>query len=102
MFLAIPDVENNEGILTGKLFEYLGAKKPIVGVGPMNGDAAKIIRECQAGEMFDYHDQDKIFDYLLNKYKLWQKGGKINLDEDIVANYSRKTLARELASLMNK
>lgn len=101
LFLAIPDVKNNEGILTGKLFEYLGAQKPIIGIGPVEGDAAKIITNCKAGVMFDYYNQDKIFEYLLNKYKLWQKGDKHNLDEDIVANYSRKSLTMELVNLIN-
>ena len=57
LFLAIPDVINNEGILTGKLFEYLAAKKPILGVGPANGDAARIIKECHAGEMSGWNLQ---------------------------------------------
>jgi hypothetical protein len=40
-----------EGILTGKLFEYLAAERPILGVG-VNRDsaAARIIRETGAGE----------------------------------------------------
>jgi glycosyltransferase involved in cell wall biosynthesis len=42
-----------EGILTGKLFEYLAAGRPILGVGASRDtEAARIIREAAAGETF--------------------------------------------------
>lgn len=101
LFLAIPDVQHNEGILTGKLFEYLGSGKSILAIGPVNGDASNIIRECNAGEMFDYGDQDKIFDFLKQKYDQWESG-KIYQDEiDKVSKYSRKKLTKKLADLIN-
>jgi glycosyltransferase involved in cell wall biosynthesis len=49
LLLIIPDVKNNEGILTGKLFEYLGSGKQILFIGPKNGDAAKVIIKQTAG-----------------------------------------------------
>jgi glycosyltransferase involved in cell wall biosynthesis len=49
LLLCIPDIKKNEGIITGKLFEYLAARKPILCIGPVNGDAAVIIRESEAG-----------------------------------------------------
>lgn len=100
LFLAIPDVENNEGILTGKLFEYLGARKPIVGVGPVQGDAARIIDECGAGKMFDYHEQNEIFDYLLNIYMRWKNGDRLLTLLHKEEKYSRKSLTCELANLI--
>ncbi len=71
LFLSIPDVSNNEGILTGKLFEYLAAEKPIIGVGPEYGDAAKIINDCDAGRMFKYNDVDSITNYIQDLYGKW-------------------------------
>jgi Glycosyltransferase Family 4/Glycosyl transferases group 1 len=38
-----------QGNLPGKLFEYLGARRPILGLGLENGVPAKIIRERAAG-----------------------------------------------------
>jgi len=102
LFLAIPDVENNQGILTGKLFEYLGAEKTIIGVGPVHGDAARIIKECTAGELFDYQDQDKLFNYLLKLFNLWREGGAISVNNGKIKSYSRKHLTKELASLLDQ
>jgi len=38
-----------QGNVTGKLFEYLGARRPILGLGLEDGVPAKIIRERSAG-----------------------------------------------------
>lgn len=56
LLLVIPEIENNKGIITGKIFEYLGAQKPIIGIGPIDGDAGRLIDFCNAGKMFDYND----------------------------------------------
>jgi len=45
LLLIIPDVAENKGILTGKLFEYMATDNPIVFVGPNDGDAAAILDE---------------------------------------------------------
>ncbi len=47
--LLIPDLPNNKGILTGKIFEYLGSGRPIWGFGPTDGDAQDILLQSQAG-----------------------------------------------------
>ena len=99
LFLAIPDVQHNKGILTGKLFEYLGSRKPIVGVGPVDGDAARIISECRAGKMYNYHDQDKLFDYLMLLYNQWLQNKQLISSEKVIS-YSRKRLTEKLAYLI--
>ncbi|MEM9918807.1 MAG: glycosyltransferase family 4 protein [Bacteroidota bacterium] len=53
LLLVIPDVENSEGILTGKLFEYLASGNPIICIGPEQGDAAAILQQCEIGETFE-------------------------------------------------
>ena len=41
LLLLIPNIKKNKGILTGKLFEYLIAWRPIFAIGPENGDLAQ-------------------------------------------------------------
>ena len=53
LMLLIPDLPNNKGILTGKIFEYLGSGRPIWGFGPTDGDAQDILLQSQAGSLFD-------------------------------------------------
>lgn len=49
LLLIIPDAPSNKGIITGKLFEYLAARKPILLLGPVDGDAADIVRKTGSG-----------------------------------------------------
>jgi glycosyltransferase involved in cell wall biosynthesis len=66
LLLVIPDIDNDKGILTGKLFEYLAARKPIICIGPPDGDAAAIINECDAGKTFSRKMENEISEYILS------------------------------------
>lgn len=101
LFLAIPDVKNNDGILTGKLFEYLGVGKPVVGVGPVNGEAAKIIKECGSGNIFGYNDENKIYTFLSDLFQKWDRGEDTNISNEQIKLYTRKNLTKELVSLLD-
>lgn len=49
LFLDWMDV-GAEGVLTGKLFEYLGSRRPILSIGPRNdSEAARVIAEAGSG-----------------------------------------------------
>ena len=89
LLLFIPNVPNNEGILTGKLFEYLAAKRKILLFGPEEGDAMTLISECSAGECFT-KDFD-LGDFLKKPYKGNEK----------VKNYSREALAEKIVSIIS-
>ena len=60
LLLVIPKVENNDGILTGKFFEYMASRKPVLAIGPVKGDLSEIIRETGSGQIFDYSDEEGI------------------------------------------
>lgn len=99
LLLCIPDIENNEGILTGKLFEYLAARKPIVCVGPVDGDAAAIINECEAGKVFDYKNVQQIADFIDD---VKENRFRINHDNMNYLRYSRKGWTEKLVELIVK
>jgi glycosyltransferase involved in cell wall biosynthesis len=102
LLLAIPQIQNNEGIMTGKLFEYLASCKPIICIGPPNGDAAAIINECKAGRTFDYNEQDTVTKYLNNQISLWGKNPDLDRKNELHIKYSRDKLTSELASVIKK
>ena len=50
LLLLIPDAGGRgRGVLSGKVFEYLAAERPILAVVPPDGAAAELIRETGAG-----------------------------------------------------
>ena len=89
LMLFIPNVPNNEGILTGKLFEYLAAGRKILLFGPTNGDAMRLINECEAGEC--YSEDFSLNEFLNKPYK----------GNDNIKSYSREALAYKIASILS-
>ncbi|HWY37085.1 MAG TPA: glycosyltransferase family 4 protein [Bacteroidia bacterium] len=100
LLLAIPDNPDNKGILTGKLFEYLAAQKPILCLGPPNGDAAGIIRDCSSGKTYCYDDEGNILLYLQHQYNEWSMNKTTKLNSTNYRVYSREELAKKIAALI--
>ena len=69
LLLCIPDIPNNKGILTGKLFEYMASRRPILLMGPQDGDAAYIVESNRAGVCcnYDAHLVASYIDYLMDE-----------------------------------
>jgi glycosyltransferase involved in cell wall biosynthesis len=95
LLLVIPKIENNKGILTGKIFEYLALNRPILGIGPADGDAAAILNETGAGKMFDYADETGIRQFMEEQLKHFQET-TISLKTSHVGSYSRRALTKKL------
>jgi glycosyltransferase involved in cell wall biosynthesis len=96
VLLVIPRVENNKGIITGKFFEYLASSKPVLAIGPTDGDLAQLIHETQCGEIFDYSDVQGILNFI-EHHKTSPKRSIINENG---LRYSRKNLSKKLADII--
>jgi glycosyltransferase involved in cell wall biosynthesis len=102
LLLAIPDNKQNKGILTGKIFEYLASQKPILCLGPTDGDAAAIINECEAGRVFEFADDKGILTYLKEIHAIWQQNHATHLKTETYKKYSRKELAKQYTAIIEK
>ncbi|MEZ4890517.1 MAG: glycosyltransferase [Crocinitomicaceae bacterium] len=94
LLLIIPNNPYNKLILTGKLFEYLASKKPIIGLGPVDGDASKVLAETDSGEMFGYMSVIEIKTFIKSIYN---KNRVFKFEND---KYSRKNQAKNIAELL--
>jgi glycosyltransferase involved in cell wall biosynthesis len=93
LLLVIPRIEQNEGIVTGKLFEYMATHNPVLGIGPVDGDAAAILEETGAGMMFRYDDIHGILEFL-------SKGkDEVRPGEESIEAFSRERLTEKLIRL---
>lgn len=101
LLLAIPDMAGNEGILTGKLFEYLASGKPILAIGPPKGSAAKIVKECLSGKVFDFADPD-VGSFIAEIYKNWTVSADTSHKNTIFRKYSRSELSAQLSILLSE
>ena len=96
LLLLIPDVPHAEGILTGKLFEYLATGRPILCLGPVHGDAASIIENCKAGATFNHDDFQGIKDFIIQQYLAFKEGKSPTQADPNVRKYDRKIQAKGL------
>ena len=91
--------EETKGIIAGKLFEYLAAKRPILAIGPSEWDVAKIIEETNSGESFQYQEELALKEYILSSYQKYREN-KLISDSKNIEDYHRKNLTKKLAELI--
>jgi glycosyltransferase involved in cell wall biosynthesis len=99
LLLLIPNIENAQGILTGKLFEYLTANRPIFAISPANKDLEAILGHTNTGFVVDYKNELKIKEAIEELYHRY-KTGFLAVDSKNIAQYHRKQLTKELAVLI--
>lgn len=101
LYLPINNTPNARSIATGKLFEYLSARRPILGVGPADGDAADILKECNAGKMIGFDDAEGIR-RLLGQWLAQHREGTLKSSSARIEQYSRRHLTEQYAGLLNE
>src|SRR5690606_10239470 len=72
LLLILTGYKDAEGYLPGKLFEYMATGIPVLGVGPVQGDAADVLATTQAGVMVS-EDGEEIKNVLKRQFELWQQ-----------------------------
>ena len=100
LLLLINNSGNAKGILTGKFYEYLAAKRPILGVGPTDGDAAAVLQETGGGVMVGFTDEKTTKQSIVDYYERY-KSNTLNVQTGSVEKYSRRSLTGQLATLLN-
>jgi glycosyltransferase involved in cell wall biosynthesis len=101
LLLIIGDVPGSQVVFTGKIFEYLAAKKPILALTP-DGAAADLIRTAEAGEVVAPDDINAITNHLSAFYSSWERGSiVVNSRSDIIQRYDRRLLTQRLALIMD-
>jgi glycosyltransferase involved in cell wall biosynthesis len=91
LLLIIPEHKSNKSIITGKIFEYLATGKPVLCLGPADGDAAAIIDSVNAGLTVGYSDVASILNYLKKA-----SSGLASGSNEGKLKYSRKELTKKI------
>jgi len=93
---------NAKGKLTGKVFEYLASRRPILVIGPEDGDAATVTQECKGGFACDFEDLEKLIAILRARYLEFKENGSVPTYTEGYEKYSRKNLTASLAKLLDR
>ena len=87
-------------ILPGKLFEYLAARRPVLGIGQADGAMARVLAETAAGITAEWNDEAAMRRFLQEAWQQFREGGVPATSGDI-GPYSRRATAHALAELLN-
>jgi glycosyltransferase involved in cell wall biosynthesis len=103
LLLLIPDAGGRgRGVLSGKVFEYLAAERPILAAVPPDGAAAALMHETGAGVVAAPDDVPALTRALTELYDRWRAG---TLNGTALSREDRERLGRgarieELADLL--
>lgn len=100
LLLLSNNTPNAKGILTGKFFEYMAAKRPILAIGHPDGDMAQILVETKSGTIHNFDDVQTIKKQLEASFDKFKKGN-LHINSSGYENYSRKALTKKLAKVLD-
>lgn len=83
LILLINRYEGHQGMLTTKLFEYLGMGVPILALGPQGGEAQDLIQSYQAGKLFDQDQAPQAITWLNEQYQHFERGTSSTQKHDL-------------------
>jgi glycosyltransferase involved in cell wall biosynthesis len=103
LLLLIPEAGGRgRGVLSGKVFEYLAAERPILGAVPPDGAAAALLRDLGAGPVVAPEDVDGLAAALAELHGRWRASSlePLALTPEQRTRVDRQARVRELAELM--
>jgi hypothetical protein len=103
LLLVVDDVPGAREIVPGKVFEYIGARRPILALAP-EGAVAGLIRETGAGTVLAGSDVEGTAEALAALYAEWVATGATRFpgDPGRAEAQSRRERTRELSRLFNE
>jgi glycosyltransferase involved in cell wall biosynthesis len=105
LLLLIPEAGGRgKGVLSGKVFEYLAADRPILAVVPPDGAAAELIRSADAGVVVAPDDIPGIVAALHEFHRKW-KAGTLDapaLSDEWRAKVSRRSRVQDFADVLEE
>lgn len=93
------DSKETQGIIPGKLFEYLNAKRPILAIGPQGWEAGALVEAAHAGRFVGHPQKEEIKDVLLAWFKTYQQGS-LDCPSVGVEKFHRKALTESLVKFI--
>ena len=102
LLLTIRHFPGASGTVTGKIFEYLASGRPILGTGPVDGDAANLLDETGSGRMCAQSDAEGIETNILDLYRSWKSDGLPGFDRnERIDRFSRRSQTGLLADILS-
>ena len=105
LLLLVPDAGGRgKGVLSGKVYEYIAAGRPILAVVPTDGAAAELVRETGSGVVVAPDDVEGITNALVELHARFTNGGlpSVELAKRDEERLSRRARVEEMAALVEE
>lgn len=90
---------HSRGIVTGKVFEYLRTGVPVLGLGPLDGELAALLRATGGGKVYHQEDATGIEHFIRG---LMAKTMRPKVRPEILHLFDRRVLAERLAAIFDE
>lgn len=101
LLLLLWDHPSETGVYTGKVFEYLASKRPILAIGGPKGVVNELLEETEAG--YFVSSIEDIKNIIIKYYTEYELSGRISYKGNIskIEKYSQKEMARKFAEVLD-
>ena len=102
VLLLLQASSDTVNLVPAKLFEYLGAGRPVLAMVP-DGATAEVMRDVGGGWVVDPADSSRLQDTVVAAYRAWVIGtlNSLTPDPSALKKFSRERLAGDLAQQFN-
>jgi hypothetical protein len=103
LLLIVDDIPSVEHIVPGKVYEYLGAMRPILAIAQPDGAIGELLKETHGGEAVAQKDIEGQARVIKTNYDNWIKGESPTalMDTEIISRYERREATRKLAEVFD-
>ena len=91
LFVVIPDLEKNHGIITGKLFEYIASGTEIILIGKKNSESSRILMDLGYQHVYGINDEIDFNSLLINNHN----------GQTLLHKFSRIEQSKQLSQIFN-
>ncbi|HPF38383.1 MAG TPA: glycosyltransferase [Phycisphaerae bacterium] len=100
--VLLQTISEGQDVVSGKAFEYLAARKPILAVVSETGGDAWLVREARAGIVTPFDDAESVARAIESCWQSWKSGaGELTMSDERLEKFSRRHLTRDLARVLD-
>lgn len=103
LLLIVDDTATVGAIVPGKVYEYLGAMRPLIAFAPPDGAIGELLKETNGGKAIGQSDDDSAASYIKTLYDAWQNGEQASsvMKTEVISKYERREETRRLAEVFD-